>query len=95
MTLSVHGFTLLQFLDDGTFASVIAATDSRRAGLTVAIKIVDKAVVLKHKKCDAIMTEKAVMSQLDHPNILQLLETFHDSFSLCKFVCKKRLIQLY
>lgn len=82
-TLSKHGFSLLKFLDDGSFASVIAASDARRGGLTVAIKIVDKAIVLKHKKCEAIMTEKAVMGRLDHANILQLLETFHDSESLC------------
>lgn len=83
-TLSAHGFTLVNFLDDGTFASVISVTDTCRPGQTLAIKIVDKALVMKHKKCAAIMTEKEVMTRLDQANILQLLETFHDSFSLCK-----------
>ena len=83
-TLAVRGFALLNFLDDGTFATVISAHDSSRNGLIVAIKILDKEVILKAKKRQAVMTEKAVLTALEHVNVLSLLETFQDDFTLCK-----------
>ena len=86
-TLKTHGFTLSKtdsYLDDGTFSTVLKVTDE--SGALFAIKIVDKLIVLKHGKGEAILTEKRIHLALTHRNIVKLFSTFQDVQSLCKFV---------
>lgn len=47
-----------------------------------ALKIVDKAHLIKHHKAHTIVTEKTIMFAVNHPNIVRLYSTFQDRFSL-------------
>ena len=47
-----------------------------------ALKIVDKAHLIKHHKAHTIVTEKTIMFAINHPNIVRLYSTFQDRFSL-------------
>lgn len=84
-SLKSQGLSLLKsdsFLDDGTFSTVIATCNE--SGSLFAVKIVDKMLVRKHDKCQAIMEEKRIHLTLEHLNIVKLFYTFQDDQSLCK-----------
>lgn len=84
-SLKSQGFSLLPqdaYLDDGTFSTVLAAHN--QYGHKVAIKIVDKLLIMKHDKCKAILEEKRIHLSLSHENIVKLVSTFQDDQSLCK-----------
>lgn len=48
-----------------------------------AVKVVDKAFIVKHHKESFVMKEKECMTLLRHPNIVRLHYTFQDKHSLC------------
>ena len=70
------------FLDDGTFSSVLSAVNEV-TGQAVAVKVLDKLLVLKHDKSCAVLEEKRIHSTLLHENIVKLFSTFQDDQSLC------------
>jgi serine/threonine protein kinase len=45
----------------------------------VAIKVIDKEKILKHKMVDQIKREISTMKRVKHPNIVQLLEVSYCS----------------
>jgi serine/threonine protein kinase len=69
------------YLDDGTFSSVVRVRDAE--GRQWAVKVVDKLLILKHNKANAVLAEKTILLALDHCNIVKLETTFQDSTSLC------------
>ncbi|KAL4333003.1 hypothetical protein GQ457_07G036260 [Hibiscus cannabinus] len=60
-------------LGEGTFAKVKFARNSE-TGEPVAIKILDKDKVLKHKMAEQIKREIATMKLIQHPNVVRLYE---------------------
>ncbi|KAL6518720.1 CBL-interacting serine/threonine-protein kinase 3 [Orobanche hederae] len=60
-------------IGEGTFAKVKFARNSEN-GQPVAIKILDKDKVLKHKMAEQIRREIATMKLIKHPNVVQLHE---------------------
>ncbi|KAL0437159.1 UNVERIFIED_CONTAM: CBL-interacting serine/threonine-protein kinase [Sesamum radiatum] len=60
-------------IGEGTFAKVKFARNSE-TGQPVAIKILDKDKVLKHKMAEQIKREIATLKLIKHPNVVQLYE---------------------
>lgn len=84
-SLKSQGLALLandSFLDDGTFSTVLAAV-SLENGSIYAVKIVDKLLIMKNDRCQAILEEKRIHLALEHENIVKLHSTFQDEQSLC------------
>ncbi|XP_020247567.1 CBL-interacting serine/threonine-protein kinase 9-like isoform X2 [Asparagus officinalis] len=69
----VGKYELGRTLGEGSFAKVKFARDSR-TGDGVAIKILDKSQVLKHKMVEQIKREISTMKLIKHPNVVQLHE---------------------
>ncbi|WRX31986.1 Protein kinase domain - like 10 [Theobroma cacao] len=60
-------------IGEGTFAKVKFARNSE-TGEPVALKILDKEKVLKHKMAEQIKREIATMKLIKHPNVVRLYE---------------------
>eukprot|EP00252_Welwitschia_mirabilis_P021842 TRINITY_DN571_c0_g2_i1.p1 TRINITY_DN571_c0_g2~~TRINITY_DN571_c0_g2_i1.p1 ORF type:complete len:443 (-),score=104.28 TRINITY_DN571_c0_g2_i1:102-1430(-) len=60
-------------LGEGTFAKVKFARNTE-TGESVAIKVLDKDKVLKHKMIEQIKREISTMKLIKHPNVIQLYE---------------------
>lgn len=60
-------------IGEGTFAKVKFARNSE-TGEPVALKILDKEKVLKHKMAEQIKREIATMKLIKHPNVVRLFE---------------------
>uniref|UniRef100_A0A2P2MGM5 non-specific serine/threonine protein kinase n=3 Tax=Rhizophora mucronata TaxID=61149 RepID=A0A2P2MGM5_RHIMU len=60
-------------IGEGTFAKVKFARNSE-TGEPVALKILDKEKVLKHKMAEQIRREIATMKRIKHPNVVRLYE---------------------
>ncbi|XP_024968226.1 CBL-interacting protein kinase 32-like [Cynara cardunculus var. scolymus] len=60
-------------IGEGTFAKVKFARDSE-TGEPVALKILDKEKVVKHKMAEQIKMEIATMKLIKHPNVVRLYE---------------------
>ncbi|CAK9857118.1 unnamed protein product [Sphagnum jensenii] len=69
----VGKYELGKTLGEGTFAKVKYAKNME-TGESVAIKVLDKDKVLKHKMVEQIKREISTMKLVKHPNIVQLLE---------------------
>ncbi|CAN1833366.1 CBL-interacting serine/threonine-protein kinase 3 [Linum perenne] len=63
-------------IGEGTFAKVKFARNSE-TGEPVALKILDKEKVLKHKMAEQIKREIATMKLIQHPNVVSLYEVCH------------------
>ncbi|MFQ6631667.1 hypothetical protein Gotur_008800, partial [Gossypium turneri] len=63
-------------IGEGTFAKVKFARNSE-TGEPVALKILDKDKVLKHKMAEQIKREIATMKLIKHPNVIRLHEVNH------------------
>ncbi|XP_026413518.1 CBL-interacting protein kinase 32-like isoform X1 [Papaver somniferum] len=66
-------YELGRTIGEGTFAKVKFAKNSE-TGEPVAIKILDKEKVLKHKMSEQIRREIATMKLIQHPNVVRLFE---------------------
>ncbi|XP_057800667.1 CBL-interacting serine/threonine-protein kinase 3-like [Salvia miltiorrhiza] len=66
-------YELGRTIGEGTFAKVKFAKNSE-TGQPVAIKILDKDKVLKHKMAEQIRREIATMKLIKHPHVVQLYE---------------------
>ncbi|KAL9259795.1 CBL-interacting protein kinase 32-like protein [Drosera capensis] len=69
----VGKYELGRTIGEGTFAKVKFARNSE-TGEPVAIKIMDKEKVLKHKMPEQIKREVATMKRIKHPNVVRLYE---------------------
>ncbi|KAH8971981.1 hypothetical protein BDL97_02G170800 [Sphagnum fallax] len=69
----VGKYELGKTLGEGTYAKVKFARN-RETGESVAIKVLDKEKILKHKMVEQIKREISTMKLVKHPNVVQLLE---------------------
>mmetsp|Transcript_11885 Transcript_11885/g.29281 ORF Transcript_11885/g.29281 Transcript_11885/m.29281 type:complete len:485 (+) Transcript_11885:162-1616(+) len=78
--LKPKDFEFGELLGEGSFAKVFMAT-RKENGKRYAAKVVDKQHVVKHKKVEAVMQEKKILSQCQHRGIVHLHFAFQDSLS--------------
>ncbi|MCO5581825.1 hypothetical protein L7F22_035714 [Adiantum nelumboides] len=71
--MKVGKYELGRTLGEGTFAKVKFARNTE-TGDNVAIKIVNKEKILKHKMVEQIKREISTMKLIKHPNVVQLYE---------------------
>eukprot|EP00743_Colponemidia_sp_Colp-15_P008793 GILK01009595.1.p1 GENE.GILK01009595.1~~GILK01009595.1.p1 ORF type:complete len:444 (+),score=66.57 GILK01009595.1:99-1334(+) len=77
-SMSIQDFTLEGMVGEGNFSSIFRAV-RKQTGDVVAIKIIDKQRALRMNKTNDVMMEKHCLMRLkDHPNIIQLYDTFKD-----------------
>lgn len=67
-------YELGELLGEGNFGKVYKAKSLTSAGETVAIKMINKAEVKKHRMGEQVKKEISVMRLLKHPNIVELKE---------------------
>lgn len=84
----VGKYDLGKTLGEGTFAKVKLARHIE-TGQEVAIKILDKEKILKHKMVEQIKREITTMKLVKHPYVVQLLEVRHFSPLYHKFFSVK------
>ncbi|KAK9452756.1 kinase-like domain-containing protein [Dipodascopsis uninucleata] len=78
----VKDFTFGRTLGEGSFSTVVAATD-RQTLREYAIKILDKRHIIKEKKVKYVNIEKNTLNRLSsHPGVVRLYYTFQDERSL-------------
>jgi len=54
-------------------------------GKEYAIKMLEKKHLVKEKKVKYATTERDILTQCNHPNIVKLFYTFKDEEHLCKY----------
>eukprot|EP01103_Thecamoeba_quadrilineata_P014127 TRINITY_DN4116_c0_g1_i2.p1 TRINITY_DN4116_c0_g1~~TRINITY_DN4116_c0_g1_i2.p1 ORF type:complete len:123 (-),score=8.90 TRINITY_DN4116_c0_g1_i2:5-373(-) len=79
---TVKDFEFLKTLGEGSYGIVKLAIE-KDTRLQCAIKIVDKAQIVKLNKQKQCMRERNLLDSLRHPYILALYFTFHDPHHLC------------
>lgn len=79
---TVKEFKLRETLGTGTFGRVRLVTFKLRGDHHLALKMMKKSVVLQLKQVDHIRSEKAILSSIQHPFIVNLLASFQDSKKL-------------
>lgn len=65
-------------LGEGAYARVLHCRH-KRSGRDYAVKVMEKRFIRKEGKVAFVMNEKRILSSSNHPNIVKLLFTFHDS----------------
>ena len=75
--LTLKQFTLGVTLGTGSFGRVRFATH-KATGTHWAIKMLKKAEVIRLQQVEHMLSEKAILSCLDHPFIVKLSGTFQD-----------------
>lgn len=73
MRTRVGKYELGKTLGEGSFAKVKYAKNLH-TGDTVAIKIIDRELILRHKMVEQIKREISTMKLIKHPNVLSLIE---------------------
>lgn len=68
-------------LGEGAFARVLLARDARN-GAEYAVKILEKKSIQVHDRKHSVLSEKSMLSSLDHPGIVKLIFAFQDDWSL-------------
>ncbi|KAF1332594.1 Plk protein kinase, partial [Globisporangium splendens] len=88
---SINDFTLLEFLGEGSTAHVYLAEPRENVDVRygnenederddrVAIKVIDKLLVRHAQLENKIQQEMVLHAQLQHPNVLRVLEVFEDA----------------
>ena len=74
-------FVFGETLGHGSFGAVVRATD-KETGTEYAIKIIEKAPVVRYNKQKYVLTERDILSMCNHPNIVKLYFTFRSQTSL-------------
>lgn len=74
-------FVFGETLGHGSFGAVVRATD-KETGTEYAIKIIEKALVVRYNKAKYVVTERDILSHCNHPNIVKLFYTFRSATSL-------------
>eukprot|EP00747_Dinoflagellata_sp_TGD_P032244 gnl/TRDRNA2_/TRDRNA2_135853_c1_seq1.p1 gnl/TRDRNA2_/TRDRNA2_135853_c1~~gnl/TRDRNA2_/TRDRNA2_135853_c1_seq1.p1 ORF type:complete len:344 (-),score=93.41 gnl/TRDRNA2_/TRDRNA2_135853_c1_seq1:41-1072(-) len=70
-------FTIGKTLGVGAFGRVRIAT-FKKTGNVYALKMLKKAPLIKNKKVENTLSEKAVLSSMKHPMVVNLYGSFHD-----------------
>ena len=86
-------YSLMQLLGEGAFSKVYLAESKKDFGGFAAVKIIDKEELNKDEdKMFLVDKEIEIMSQLDHPNVVKLLEVYENKqeVTIIKKVSKLR-----
>jgi len=78
---SVTDFELGSLVGEGSYSQVRLVVE-KATGTLYAAKIVSKKQIVKERKEKYMYSEKTILYQLQHPNIIQLYCTFQDKFQL-------------
>ena len=79
--ISINDFEMLSPLGDGAYGKVLLVRN-KQYQTNYALKIVEKAKVVKVGKVEHVHRERDIMLQLEHTNIIRLECTFQDASSL-------------
>ncbi|KAJ3024133.1 UNVERIFIED_CONTAM: 3-phosphoinositide dependent protein kinase-1 [Siphonaria sp. JEL0065] len=74
-------FTFGRVLGEGSYASVVKATE-KATGRLFAIKVLDQKFIIKENKVKYVFIERDVLNATNHPFIVKLFYTFQSSSSL-------------
>jgi serine/threonine protein kinase len=80
--LSLSDFEIERRIGDGSYATVLAVR-LRSTGAHYALKIVDKALVLRHKMAAYVRSERLILDRMEYDGIARLFFTFQDAISVC------------
>jgi 3-phosphoinositide dependent protein kinase-1 len=81
LPLTLRDFELLRRIGEGSFSHVVLAR-LRATGQQYALKVVDKAYVVRHGAVEALRRERAILDRLTHPGVVRLHFTFQDALSV-------------
>jgi len=79
--LGLHNFEIGEILGEGNYSQVFACT-LKPTQEQFAFKIVDKQKVQRYKKQDEVLVEKWVLTNVLHPSMIKLYQTFQDTMAL-------------
>lgn len=85
---SVSNYKFEKVLGHGAYAVVKLAWDKVRAE-KVAVKVYEKNVVLDPRKMKNVRREISILKDLEHPNIIKLLDSFDTPKQVIVYSCKK------
>jgi serine/threonine protein kinase len=77
----IRDYTLLKQLGKGAYASVYLCQHNKSKKL-YAMKIIDKFFLSQHNKTNDVLIEKAMLSSINHSNIIKLIQTFQSKSKL-------------
>lgn len=75
--LSVDDFTLVTQIGEGTYSKVFLVR-YKNDGKLYALKMMQKKFIIQRQKQNNIMSEKLILSQVSHPNLVQMHFSFQD-----------------
>ena len=95
MKVSGSDFEWGEVLGEGSYSKVVRAR-RKATGELFAVKMVEKALVLREKKQKYVVMEKDVLNRCRHPNVVKLFCTFQDPHRLffVMELCETELFQL-
>jgi protein kinase A len=82
-------FEFLETLGTGTFGRV-RLCKQKNSSIYYAIKVLKKADIIRLKQVEHILSEKSVLSSVNHPFIVRLYKTFQDDmhlYMILEYVC--------
>lgn len=79
--MSISDFLLIKNLGKGSYGKVIMAKHNI-SNKCYAIKVIDKAFIEKEEKVHEVHIERIILTTFNHPNIIKLYYTFHNSKKL-------------
>jgi len=77
----ISDYELLNLIGEGAYANVFKALQKDN-NQYVAIKQLDKSMLVKLGKAQYALSEKQILSAVNHPNVIKLFATFQDETSL-------------
>ena len=78
---SIQDFSIGKIIGEGAYGHVVLATDKTNQN-SVAIKIISKKNLIRAKKVNSPVKEKEALLRFSHPNVISLIATSQDPFSL-------------
>ncbi len=78
---TVDNYSLLSVIGKGTYAKVLLVR-SKKDKQVYAMKVLKKKYIMEKNQQKNIMTEKAILSGIDHPFLVKLKATFQDEKKL-------------
>lgn len=81
LNLSINDFELVRVMGDGSLSTVFHAV-LKTSGEALALKVIDKIYIHRHKMTEAVIRERNIMDSFDNPLVVRLKFTFQDSQKL-------------
>lgn len=76
-SIQLHDLKKVKILGVGTFGKVWL-TNHVKTGVPYALKMLSKREILGHHQVEGVIREKNIMSSIDHPFVVNLINTFQD-----------------